>query len=51
MLKIAYNAWYVPRGTSQIVSRETLKTAYEKLARDPYEYSAKHVVRRQKTET
>jgi len=32
------------------VSRETLETACEKLARDPYECSAKHIDRREKTE-
>ena len=32
------------------VSRETLETACEKLARDPYECSAKYVNRREKIE-
>ena len=33
-----------------IVSRETLKTACEKLDRDPYECGKKCIVRREKTE-
>jgi hypothetical protein len=32
------------------VSRETLKTAYEKLARGPYECSSKSSLRREKIE-
>ena len=41
-VKIAYITCYVPR--------ETSKTAYQKLARDPYECSKQPGVRREKTE-